>query len=322
MCLGLFQACSEEDNSNISSDLNSIENPETLMPKAALVAQSEGLYLGSVISSDLEFHGKIMINAGNDSHFNAKIEFPNGDRLIFAGSLNTTKSLDQIYFEDKTGDSSFTLDISDYTNPIASNFKIQNVASNMVLVKDDFNNRASVLIGNYVDVNNTAFAGVFDVFSNGTPHPYHLGASTITRTAFVTPGGTLFVDETMENFDFSICIEDINQTNFEPLMYVNEPGTDAHFYADKQTSDVGGIDLTWQMFKQFGLGYYIQFKNVAGYEDGCYETASGLWGWNGRYGVISFDFAESTNPTAELFEANSNSTIELTSDLIEAILSN
>ena len=65
-----------------------------------------------------------------------------------------------------------------------------------------------------------------------------------------------------------------------------------------------------------------QFKDVPGYEDGCYNTFSGLWGWNGRYGYITFNFTDpfSGDPSEPIVRQLSNA--ELTSDIIKAVLEN
>ena len=327
LCIGLFQSCSN-DEIEISESLNftTATNLKSIEPKAEFIQESRGLYLGTVVTSDLELHGKIYVNAGNDSNYNALIEFPNGENISFAAANQTERSLGNINYYSKDSNSRFTLNIQDYSHPIITDFTIRNLSANMVLVKDDLRSRAGVLVGTYVDANDPTFHGTFDVFTNGAEHPYHSSASTITGTSIATPGGNVFGDELMENFDFSVCIEDISQTDFEPLIFIRADNTDAHFYADKQTSTVGSSELTWSVLKKLDDGYYVQFMDVPGFTDGCYSTFSGLWGWNGRYGYLLFEFKAPSDgdpsfigvPSEPIVRQLSN--VELTSEVIKAIL--
>jgi len=45
------------------------------------------MYHGIVVSSDIEIHGKVWINLGNDSKYNAAIITDTSDRLSFFGNM-------------------------------------------------------------------------------------------------------------------------------------------------------------------------------------------------------------------------------------------
>ncbi len=320
--IGLF-SCSSEDVTNDALNESLVIN--AFEPKAKFDAKRKGIYVGSIISVDLQYHSKVLVNAGNNGLYSAKSTI-NDVEYFYTG---TVLKENIILFKDLDNSSTFKLDISSIDAPVVSDFTINEIDAHMVLQKRSSSNMANVLVGNYTDINDVSFTGTFDVFTAGEPHPFNPLASKVTSITNVAPGGAIFTDNVMETFDFAICTEDVTQTDFEPLMFVNNTGTSAHFYADNQTSTIFGIELTWQLFHFINDGYYIQFENIAGFEDGCYETASGLWGWNGRFGVINFDFsATPTQPGLQVAEKETvvetytDSPIALTSEMIQAILNN
>ena len=81
------------------------------MPRAALDATNKGLYVGTLVTTDLSFHEKIFINVENDGHINAQIPLASGKTHVLRGSKQAKDA--DVY--------QFTGDIGHFTVSIFNN---------------------------------------------------------------------------------------------------------------------------------------------------------------------------------------------------------
>lgn len=277
-------SCSKDETSidqslNLSKEL-SVDTQEV---EENSNKSNNDIFVGSIATKDLSIHSKISISESKDGSLKAVLFSSNNEKVVLETSNQFKSDLNNVLFTNST--SSFKLDMSNENQPIVSEVSINNQVANMVLFNNK-NNNIVVLLGSYVDENDSNFFGAFDVFSDSTPHPVYPSVGfNITATSFTTPGGSMFIDSTFENFDFSHCGQ---SSNFIPVMRELRNGEDAYFFAGNQTLPIDGInDITYDIIKTKGLSRGYRTSE-------CTKTTHGTWSWKERTGFVSFNFI--TNP--------------------------
>ncbi|MEP2935727.1 MAG: CUB domain-containing protein [Gilvibacter sp.] len=288
--LGMFvvscskDATTEEQIEN-NAFLESVD-PDTATPKAALDGSSLGMYHGYIATLDNQLNAKLWINAGNDDKFNATARSITGEKYSF---FSHEADMAGTVFIFKGAIGNFTLDISDSTNPVVSEVRLNGTEGVSTVFKEFSYQRGFTSLGSYVDDVDGAFTGFWNILSDGTPHP--AGAGVIGQQVDVLgPGGNLFQDMLMEPFDFA-CF---GQTGIPPLMWI-DPGVQNEMWFFEQTSTWLGLPAQYDL----GVSPIIRDGNNLAYADvinrdsggvaGCFiATQQGTWTWNGRTGTVSF----------------------------------
>lgn len=309
-----IMSCSTDtsDTQTITIDENipAIADLVTFVPDTEFDNTSKGKYVG-IFGHHLnqELHGKIYINAGNDTRYAALIQLVNGEELKFTG-VEQSRSSDIIYFEGATG--SFDIDFTDYRNPEATNVIMNGVDTEayISLAKSTRGAPTLVILGNYEETGNAgAFYGnwdligdfdTFDVVSVPTGLSFPLPTSVdvqieeifsmvISHTTSMTPLTSNNALDFGEN-TAAACAE-------EQLPGFTLPTTEAIIgniplldnvtlvSAGGQTSMINGIEATWSL-------NYTPAIPIAGVTetyvaDNCTPITSGVWSWNGRTGTTT-----------------------------------
>ena len=278
-------SCSEEttelDQNETNAFLESVDPKAT--PSASLDDSGLGMYHGFIATLDSDFNAKIWINAGNDGKFNATAKDINGEKYSFF-SHEADMAGTQFTFKGVAG--TFTFDISDLSNPVVSDVTINGKDAISHVYKEFSTQRGVVSLGDYVDDTDGAFTGVWNLVSDGTPHPAGAGV-VVTETFVLSPSGNPFTDTTVETFDFA-CF---GQTGI-PGLLLDNPGVANEIWLFDQSSVWGPATATYDV----GISSAVRDGNNLGYDsfsngDGtqCLIVENqGTWSWNGRTGTVSF----------------------------------
>ena len=318
-----IMSCSTDTNDTqtitINENIPEIVDLVGFLPATEFDETSQGKFIG-VFGHHLEqeLHGKIYINAGNDTRYTALIELVNGEQLKFTGVQQSRSNPDHIYFEGKSG--SFDADFSDYTSPKVTNVLMNDADTEayMVLVKSSAAGDAFVVIGNYEETDNeVAFYGNWDLIGNGTTvtAPF---STNITSAGFPFPvtlsGGILlqdivtmcishtdstapFVIDGTDDFDTNAAagcgpagstIPSTEAVIFKVNITSPTSSTINGISAGGQTSMINGIEASWsfnynsEITDPFGTN--IPESYLA---NDCSSSLSGTWMWNGREGTTT-----------------------------------
>ena len=288
--LGMFVvSCSKDTATEEQIENNALlesVDPDSATPKAALDGSSLGMYHGFIATLDSQFNAKIWINAGNDGKFNATAKSITHEKFsFFSHEADMTGTL----FVFKGAIGTFTLDVSDPANAVISNVTINGTEGVSRVYKEFSYQRGVVSLGSYVDSSDAGFSGVWNLLSDGTPHPAGAGVA-VNEVDVITAVGGLFTDLTMETADFA-CF---GQVAMPPMLWL-VPGVNNEIWVFQQTSNWGGFDATYDL----GVSALVRDGNNLGYDSvinragdgtpGCFlALAQGTWAWNGRTGTVSF----------------------------------
>jgi len=302
----------EQASTNINGEFKGAINPITTIPQERFDTNSKGMYHGIVVSSDTEIHGRIWINLENDGKYNATVVTDTGDKLSFFANMGRGPSITSfatIAFVGERG--SFTYDVSDYNHPVATNVVIDSKESYIQTVKDRSDQRADVALGTYVDTNDAAFAGTWDLITDGSLDPI-IGLPVLTQTCTVGATGFMFTDTTIEPFDWSCFVGSVQ--TFTPIFArfgdPNNPLSGNEFWAQNQILPIGATNASYSI----GVSTMVSDANgeTVGLFNadptgvnpaiGCYVSfgVQGVWEWEGRSGTISFEDDAFTPPTRSI----------------------
>lgn len=314
-----IMSCSTDNTDNetltIDESIPEIANLVTFIPGSQFDNTSKGKYVG-IFGHHLnsELHGKVYINAGLDTRYTALIQLVNGEELKFIGTQHQSKNNNLVYFEGETG--SFDIDFTDYKNPEATNVIMNNVDAEayITLAKSTRGADPLVILGNYVDSDDSGFFGNWDLMTNpatgaATPFSTVINGLAVTGTAVSQEIVTMSISHTTSMTPFIINGADDFDTNAavacapigvmipttEPVIldiFVNTPfplGDVADAVsAGGQTSMINGVEATWS------FNYTSEIVNPIGdnipvsyIADDCSTIASGTWSWNGRSGTTT-----------------------------------
>lgn len=303
-------SCSPDTNDTqtiaVDESIPEIANLATFIPNAQFDQTSKGKYVG-VFGHHLnpDLHGKIYVNAGNDTRYAALIELVNGEQLRFTG-IKQSRTEDLFYFKGKTG--SFNIDFTDYNAPAVTNVFMNDADTEayIVLAKSTRRTDPFVSVGNYVDSSDPTFFGNWDLIGDpatnmltdeiqvaGLPSEVitqEILTLSISHTGIVTP----FVNDTAD-FDTNAGILCAPGGNMLPttkpvlMKFVTFGNNTARgVSAGGQTTTVSGVEVTWS------LNYvtdFVIFESTITPEsylaDDCSPILSGTWSWNGRTGTTT-----------------------------------
>ncbi|MFT5891126.1 MAG: hypothetical protein ACI9Y7_001226 [Dokdonia sp.] len=286
----VLSSCSADSDSELTE--NEIINNETtslfeVIPDASLDESEFGLYHGVFSTRDLSKKGKIYINVGNDGIYKAEVKLRNGELIEFTASA--TNTLDQIQFSNERG--SFTLDLTDIDDTVVTNVTIDALEGYIQVFKDRSNQRIAMALGTFVDSNDAAFTGNWDMATNGNAHPndqFNEGFETISGI-IVSINGNMFMDTNASglggwNADTTGCaltgqglISRAGLTND----YFGQGATLLEGY--NQPVTYNGVDITWN-------GTLLESSLNPQDFQGC-ESTTGTWFTvgGGRSGTFSIN---------------------------------
>ncbi len=319
LALAVCFGCSQDEGSTadatdaslvINSSQRSV-NQLTEVPNRDFDTSNKGMYHGIIVTQDLSLHGKIWINLGNDGNYNATVVTDQGKELAFFAnhpSVDTAKERG-ILFKGERG--SFVFDNSDLNRPIATEVIINNIPGFIQSVKDRSTQRASAVLGTYVDFNDATFTGTWDLITDGTTNPTFFDLPNLTQVCVLGPGGAMFVDEVFETFDYP-CF---GVMGVGPVFHAagGSFGGINEFIAQDQTANWVGLDATYSLGQSTSVHNANPTAVNPGFHNndfadppvpGCYVFVNGLqgiWSWNGREGSATFvdAFAPPPPPPSE-----------------------
>jgi hypothetical protein len=309
--LAFFVGCSPD--SDINSELESIYlkkiiDPDTARAAAEFDNTSNGIYKGVFVSDDISYHGVLTVNLANDSQYNAILEYGDdqNQRMGFVRVNNGSTSVSNV-IEFRGRNAGFTLNVSDYTQPVFTGGYIDGQTVQAKLLKETSTDRVLVMLGTFAEDGNPAFSGAWDLMSSSTrvikvptgfalpaPQTYDITVNNIDQVILTKSGGAMYNDSTMEDFVPGIgCVLALPTLPFgsqapyytgEQTVTVIEGVTrDIDEYSSlTQTSTFVGEVANWSLL-------YSKLVNRH-YDADCNELPNGgTWSWKGRNGHILID---------------------------------
>jgi hypothetical protein len=271
--------------------LTKIINPAAARAVAEFDDTSSGIYKGVFVANDISYHGVLTVNFGNDSQYNAILEYGDDERIGFIpvnkGSVSVCKVI-----EFRGRNAGFTLNVSDYNRPVVSDGYIDGQKAQAKLLKETSTNRVNAALGTFSDDLDPAFNGTWDLLSMTlgviTISGFQLPVNIIDEVVIVRSGSAImFTDNMMENFTpgaaCSILLPTLPSGPQEPFFtgLIDLLSIVLDEYAVvTQTSTFAEEEATWSLIysKAAGNKYYDQ---------DCTETPlGGTWSWKGRSGHI------------------------------------
>lgn len=304
LVLAVIISCSPDQNEPVVSeavDLTQIINPDTAKAAPQFDTTSNGIYKGVFASNDSELHGVLTINMGNDARYNAVLEV--GAMRIGYVRLSNTTIATETKIEFRGAGTGFTLDVSNFENPIIENAYINTQNAQGRVLKETSQNRVMVSLGTFVDDADPTFTGTWDFLSTSTqvisvPLPDPAPPGTVENVTVnviselvLTKNGTMFTDTTMEPFTPGPNCGTTLPTGSQAPFFTGEqtvlvggffPLDINEFAASTQTSTWLGEDATWD------FNYSKANENIY-YNANCETQTSGTWSWKGRSGSITLD---------------------------------
>lgn len=306
-------SCSKEnlDNEVLTADLSipAIIDLKSFVPEKEFDNTAKGKYVGIFGHySNQELHGRIYVNAGLDTRYNAVIELLNGKEFAFTGNYTSRKNPNLIYFEGKSG--SFEIDFTNYLKPETNNVQINGEETDayIVLAKTRLGVDPQTLLGTYVDSSDPTFFGNWDLIGSSA-------TNTLTPVSFMGQNGTLISQEIISlNISHlgSPAVIEVNMpsdfgantaaacapagatlpTEDEPLLlditvpFVGQVGNGVT--TGEQTSMVNGNACVWSLNYTSDIVVFGMVQAPASYvADNCTASLSGTWSWNGRSGTTT-----------------------------------
>jgi hypothetical protein len=329
LCLSFLVGCNSDSeiNSDIESvDLTKIINPDTARAAAQFDNAPNGIYKGVFVSDDISFHGVLTVNLGNDSQYNAILEYGDDQRMGFLRVSNGNSDV----IEFRGGNAGFTLDVSNYRRPLVTTGYINGQGALMKLKKETSQSRVVTVLGTFVDSRDPSFNGTWDLM--GTSGENIVTVPTTDINLPLPPGiypafvdvevqnldevivsrlGVMFTDDKMEDFragaNCFVVMPNTPNEKFLPFAsgqqtQVLEPlvpgwptftwDIDEYAAAD-QISLLGSNIATWNIAYSYGSR---EWPDNSGTNEGKYWTTNctesprgGTWNWSGRRGFILLD---------------------------------
>jgi hypothetical protein len=175
LCLSFFVGCNTdtEINSEIESvnltdnvDLTKIINPDTAKAALEFDHSTNGIYKGVFVSDDVSFHGVLTVNVGNDSKYNAILEYGDDQKIGFLRIEDSGRAANSGVIDFRGGNAGFTLDVSDYSRPVVTTGYINGQGALMRLRKETSSNRVVTVLGTFVDSRDPSFNGTWDLMGS------------------------------------------------------------------------------------------------------------------------------------------------------------
>lgn len=292
-------SCTQD--SDISSEIESIDlttiiNPDTARAEAEFDNTAGGIYKGVFVSNDIAYHGVLTVNLGNDSKYNAILEYGDDQSIGFVCVPNTAAGTSNV-IEFRGANTGFKLDVTDDLQIIVSEAYIDGQTAQARLLKETSRNQVRAVLGTFSDDSDLTFTGTWDFLSTltevvtiptglGFPFPSTVDVTVnVISEVVLTKNATLFSDDTLENFTpgagCGVTLPAGSQAPFfsGPQVIVGIVSID-EYAAVAQTSTFVGEECNWSFIYSFAQGGKY-------FDINCTETPlGGTWSWKGRTGKI------------------------------------
>lgn len=225
--------------------------------------KKKGIYHGLIASGNTQDRGKIWINIGNNTSYDAYAEMVNGTNIKFVG---TTKKNSPIY-EFKSEEGSFIVDVSG-EEPTFSEVNISGNKHYIMAYKHTSKNNVKIVTGRFHSPDKQDLKGTWSLLSDGNVvDPNGHGGEAITSVV-VTMGGQMMVDNNLELIN-GTCIP-----LPDAIPQLSDNSDSALIGAYNQVSDFNG-ETKWSLV--FCLGHYLNTK--------CKRVDSGTFEWTSTDGA-------------------------------------
>lgn len=242
----LLIACNQE-NENIeeSFDLTaSLDIPiKDQIPHFSFDNSERGIYHGIIASTTNQSRGKIWINMGNDSNYNAYVAMVGGDELYFdmVPEAETQYTNPSIYrFAGISG--GFVIDLTNFNQPLVTEVIVNNHEFHISVVKSRSTRMASSATATFQEFDNPLFGGTWNLISDGTiVDPNGNNGEGITAL-IVTMDGNVYTDVEFDNFNALNCL---GNADFVPT--INTNGIPNYIIVDNQTTPMAIGMAKWSL---------------------------------------------------------------------------
>lgn len=315
MATAFFYSCQNDELETVEAASPFIDlNLKTFVSEQDLDNSSKGKYVGVIGHyTNPSIHGKIFINSGQHNQYNALVEMNNGSTMKFKG-IPQNRDASIVYFGGKEG--SFIANFEEFQEPVLASVQFNEESDDgyIVVQKSSKGVDAVAITGTYVDENNPAFTGNWNMMGDGTvtnipvnlepplvPFPVTLQIPTenislvmITHSGSSTP----LMDMTFESNTAVDCIAMgfpgapfptvpfIIPTDIpSPIPFGDPLGGEGSVTSGGQTSLFNGSNASWSL----SFAAPIPAAMIPGgySDDDCLPSPGGTWSWNGRTGTIN-----------------------------------
>ena len=261
-----FTNCSKEQivENNTSSNLNFTKQTpiNEQLPHSSFDSSEKGLYHGVIASGVNLTRGKIWVNIGNDSQYNAIVQLVNGDKIFYqltqeAGSIKSNT----YSFSGERG--AFNINLNDINEPIIYENTLDNEEVFAKVVKGTNGRMPHSFNGFFTDnVSNPTFSGTWNLISTGDLAPEGRGYELI-NSVVVTFNANMYTDNNFETFNYPCVGNPALNAQMGSL-----PGNASAVISHEQTSNFHGV-TNWDL----GTGNGTYTNNM------CQFISSGSFSW-------------------------------------------
>ncbi len=182
-----------EQDQNLMAPTESFSDIKTMRPIASNDLASEGMYIGVLVTNEIEHHGRLFINVGNDGTYRALVETTESELIKFTSPSASSLTNSRFVFIGDRG--SFTLDVSDIEAPIISDVIIDNISGQAQVQKNTTTRGVAAVLGTF----NRALTG-----ANGWIGTWDLLINTTTgfiSSVIVTTAAGVMSTDVAANFE-------------------------------------------------------------------------------------------------------------------------
>lgn len=272
-------SCTQENDlvdQSASLVSNTSLNAKEQVPNPLFDSSVEGMYHGVVASASTQSRGKIWVNVGNNSNFNAIIELVDGSVFEFNLDPDTvleTSTMTVFHFESSIG--SFTIDLGEIESPEISNIVLQSESFFGRVVKSMSSNMASSVTATFSATGNPGFSGTWNLIADGSnANPNGENGDGIT-SLLITLDGVVYEDFEFSSFNATTCF---GIPSYVPTLSSFE--TPEFTICDYQTSVFNGGTAKWTVsYDPDGAGYMNYLS--------CETATAGTFDWTSADGITS-----------------------------------
>ena len=273
----LITSCDQDSPDELVPDTSNIEllALKKQFPLKTNDITKNGIYHGVVASSESLSRGKIWINLANNGNYLALIELVGQSPLEFKlkpAFLARAASATVFEFSGQAG--SFTIDVTNFMEPVVSNLEIYNESFVAMVVKSMSNSMASSATATFSETGNPSFSGSWLLLADGSmPNPNGNGGDGIT-SLLITINGDDVDDFSFDSFNADTCL---GNPNYYPTL--NSYGVADFIVCDYQTTSFAGGTAKWNLSFDMTVEGYVNYFL-------CETTTAGSFTWTSNDGTI------------------------------------
>ena len=231
------------------------------MPNVALDELNKGLYVGTLATTDLSFHEKIVINIENDGHLNAQIPLASGKAHLLRGS-KLAKNGNVYQFEGLIGHFTVVLENNEAT---ITDAVLDNKAAVINVRKSTSTSRMMPSLGTFRNGDNSV-TGTWDFMFYYTGFSYDSDAITIVKN-----GGNSHQVDVFSTFS-RFCD--------------NGNNTFTLYSGSSNDATLAGMPLTHDLYAES----FVDAPECPQNSPHEYDIYGNTWSWNGQSGNLSINF--------------------------------